>query len=159
MANNRKIEEYIENNLRRSSLIHTSEGFTSRLMQKVTAESRSAIEEIKRERIAKYIITFFITMALGVTVIIGLLTGGEVNSKIESTNVSIEPTIETSSNYIHQFVNFIASSSVSVLNFLGLTATPKTLNIILYLLGVFILYIIADRIFLRGRLKSSTVKN
>jgi hypothetical protein len=155
MANNRKIEEYIENNLRRSSLIQTSEGFTNRLMQKVTAENRSAVEEIKRERIAKYIITFFISMTLGVTVIIGYLTGGEVNSKIESTNVRIEPTIETSSGYIHQFVNFIASSSVSVLHFLGLTATPKTLNIILYLLGVFILYIIADRIFIRGRLKSS----
>lgn len=87
--------------------------------------------------------------------IIGYLTGGEVNSKIESTKVRIEPTIESSSNYIQQFVSFIASSSVSVLNFLGLTATPKTLSIILYLLGVFILYIIADKIFLRGRLKSS----
>jgi len=153
--NNRKIEEYIENNLRRSSLVHTSESFTNRLMNKVTSESRSVIQEIKTERIAKYIISIFISLALGVTVIVGYLTGGEVNSKIESTSVKIEPTIETSSNYIQQFVSFIASSSVSVLDFLGLTATSKTLSMILYLLGVFILYVIADRIFLKGRLKSS----
>lgn len=46
--NNRKMEEYIENNLRRSSLIHPSDGFTNKLMEKVTSESRSAVVEIKR---------------------------------------------------------------------------------------------------------------
>jgi uncharacterized membrane protein len=153
--NNRKIEEYIDNALRRSSIYNTSANFTSVLMERVTAESKTAVEELKRDRIAKYIIGTFISLTLFVTVIIGYLSGGEVNSKIETSRVRIQPTIETSSDYVQQFVGYIKTFSMGILNYLGLSATPKALSILLSLLFVFALYLAADRIFLKGRLKTS----
>ncbi|MGA2667769.1 MAG: hypothetical protein ABSF32_02500 [Ignavibacteria bacterium] len=153
--NSKKIEEYIDNALRRSSVYITSANFTSVLMERVAAENKTAIEELKRDRIAKYIIGTFISLTLFVTIIIGYLSGGEVNSKIETTSVRIQPTIETSSNYVQQFVGYIKSFSMGILNYLGLSATPKTLSILLSFLLIFALYLVADRIFLKGRLKTS----
>jgi hypothetical protein len=141
--------------LRRSPLTRTSVNFTQSLMEKAAAERRYAVEDIKRDRIAKYIIGIFISLILAVTIMIGYASKREVSSGIETSSVKIQPTIETSTNYLQKFSELIESASLKVISILGFSANSDMLTIIFYIILLIAFYLAADRIFLKGRLKSS----
>jgi hypothetical protein len=150
----RKIEEFIENKLRQTKLESTSSDFKQFVMNRVKSEYKTYAEEERRDRIAKYIIAIFSAMMVGFTFILGYLAKSDLSSTVESTGITIEPTVETSNNILQQFLVYIQNFFVNVLGLLGLTVSPQSINIILGLLLVVVFYFLADKFLLRGRLKS-----
>jgi hypothetical protein len=153
---NRYIEAFIDNKLRKSSLKKTSGGFTKVLMERVHAENKSVLEESRRDRIAKYIIASFSTFIIGFTVVIGYLSGsrGSVSPDTQ-TGVNIDSTVESSSSFLQQFLFYVQSFFVKILEFLGVSINPNTLLIsmvVIFVVGVFLL---GERLFIRSKYKSS----
>jgi hypothetical protein len=151
---NRKIDDFIERRLRQAPLSKTSSDFTSHLMKRMQSEYESALAEARSDRIAKYIIGVFCSLILIVTVILSYAAKSSVSSAIESTNIKIEPTIETSTNYFQQFLSFIQNFSADVFAFFGFSVSPQTVSIFAGLFVVFTLFFLADRILLKGKLRS-----
>jgi hypothetical protein len=150
----RKIEEFINSKLRQAKLENTSSDFSGFVMKRVSSEYKSYVEEEKRERVAKYIIGAFSAMMVIFTFIVGFLAKSDINSAAQSTGISIEPTVETSNNIVLQFLGYIQNFFVNVLAMLGLTATPQTISLIIGFILIVIFYFLADRVFLKGKLKS-----
>jgi hypothetical protein len=150
----RKIEEFTDSKLRQAKLENTSFDFRQFVMKRVISEYKTYAEEEKRDRTAKYIIGIFSAMVVGFTFIVGFLAKSDLSSKVESTGISIEPTVETSNNILQQFLVYIQNFFVNVLGLLGLTVSPQSINIIVGLLLVIVFYFLADKFLLKGRLKS-----
>jgi len=150
----RKINEYIESKLRKSKLTDASGDFTSFVMKRVHSEYKSMTAEARRDRIAKYIIGAFSSLMVIFTVIIGYVAKSEIGSKTESTGIKIEPTVETSNNILQQFIAYISAFFENVLGVFGLSATLQNISIIIGLVLIVLFYFLADRVFLKGRLKS-----
>jgi hypothetical protein len=151
---NRKIDDFIESRLRQAALSKTSSDFTSHLMKRMQAEYRSSLEEVRRDRIAKYIVGSFCSLIIIVTVIIGYFAKTDVSSTVESANIKIEPTIENSANYFQQLLSFIQNFSVDVLGFFGLSISPHTINVFAGLLVVLTLFFLADKAIFKDKLRS-----
>jgi len=151
---NRKIDDFIENKLRQASLARTRSDFTGHLMKRIESEYTLSLQEARSDRIAKYIIGSFSSLILVVTILIGYLAKSDVSSKIESTGITIQPTIETSANYFQQFLTLVQNFFVDVLAFLGLSVSLQTVNIVAGLLVVFTFFFLADKIFFKGKLRS-----
>lgn len=150
----RKIEEFINSKLRQAMLENTSSDFNSFVMKRVSSEYKSYVEEEKRDRVAKYIIGAFSALMVIFTFILGFLAKSDINSATQSTGISIEPTVETSNGIVMQFLSYIQNFFVNVLAMLGLTATPQTVSLIIGFILVVVFYFLADRVFLKGKLKS-----
>ena len=150
----RKIDEFIESKLRQAKLENTSSDFSRFVMKRVSSEYKSYVEEEKRDRVAKYIIGAFSSLMVVFTFILGYLAKSDINSTVKSTGINIEPTVETSNNIVLQFLGYIQNFFVNVLAMLGLTATPQTISMIVGLVLVVAFYFLADRYFLKGKLKS-----
>lgn len=150
----RKIDEFIDSKLRQSRLESTSPGFTQFVMKRANSEYKSLAAEEKHDRVAKYIIGIFSALMVGFTVFMGYIAKSELSSTVRSTGVSIEPTVQTSNNFIQNFLAYIQSFFVNLLALLGFSATPQSVIIIVGLVLVLAFYLLADRIFLKGKLKS-----
>ncbi len=150
----RKINEFIESKLRKSKPEAASGDFTSFVMKRMQSEYKSMKAEVRRERIAKYIIGAFSSLMVIFTVIIGYLAKSEIGSEVKSTGIKIEPTVETSNNILQQFLAFMSAFFENVLGFFGLTATTQNISIIIGLVLIVLFYFLADRVLLKGRLKS-----
>ena len=150
----RKIDEFIESKLRQAKLENTSSDFSSFVMKRVSSEYKSYVEEEKRDRAAKYIIGAFSALMVIFTFILGFIAKSDISSATQSTGISIEPTVETSNSIVMQFLGYIQNFFVNVLAMLGLTASPQTISLIIGFVLVVIFYFLADRVFLKGKLKS-----
>ena len=150
----RKIEEFINSKLRQAKLENTSSDFSQFVMKRVNSEYKSYVEEEKRDRAAKYIIGAFSALMVIFTFIVGFLAKSDISSVEQSTGISIEPTVETSNGIVMQFLGYIQNFFVNVLAMLGLTASPQTISLIVGLILVVVFYFLADRVFLKGKLKS-----
>lgn len=150
----RKIEEFIDSKLRQAKLENTSSDFTGFVMKRVSSEYKSYVEEEKRDRVAKYIIGAFSALMVIFTFILGFLAKSDISSAEQPTGISIEPTVETSNGIVMQFLGYIQNFFVNVLAMLGLTASPQTISLIAGLILVVVFYFLADRVFLKGKLKS-----
>jgi hypothetical protein len=150
----RKTEEFIDSKLRQAKLENTSSDFTGFVMKRVNSEYKSYVEEEKRDRVAKYIIGAFSALMVVFTFILGFLAKSDISSAEQSTGISIEPTVETSNGIVMQFLGYIQNFFVNVLAMLGLTASPQTISLIVGLILVVVFYFLADRVFLKGKLKS-----
>jgi hypothetical protein len=151
----RKIDEFVESKLRKSKVENTSSDFTSFVMKRVQSEYKSMTAEARRDRIAKYIIGVFSSLMVIFTVVIGYLAKSEIGSKVESTGIKIEPTVETSNNILQQFISYVSIFFENLLGFFGLTASFQSISIIVGLILIVLFYFLADRVFLKGKLKSS----
>jgi hypothetical protein len=143
---------FIENKLRKAEVKTTSGNFTKLLMNRVNAESNTALEENKRDRVAKYIIGSFIFLTIAFTVLAGLFSSSKTENVTK--DISFEPAIDTSSNYFWQFIDGVSSFFVNALDVVGLSISIETVSIIAGLLLVLTLFFLADKIFIRGKLKS-----
>jgi hypothetical protein len=151
---NRKIDEFIEGKLRQTKLESTSSDFKQFVIKRVKSEYKTYGEEERRDRIAKYIIGVFSAIMVGFTVILGYIAKSDIDSTVKSTGITIEPTVETSNNILQQFLSYIQSFFINLLGMLGLSASPQTVSIVIGLVLAVIFYVVADRVFLKGRLKS-----
>ena len=157
MINGKKdIDQFLDERLRRSASRNTtSADFTSSVMKQVKTEYDFALAESRRDRIAKYIIGAFSFATIALTLFIGYLSRSEVNRTVESTNIKIQPAIESSNTFIQQFLSFMQNIFTGALGLLGLTVSTRTVIILLVLLIVITLYFLADRFLIKGKLRSN----
>jgi len=146
---NKKIEEFLDQKLRRSSVMAPREDFSRLLMQKVITEHKRLTEESRKERIVKYVLGSFSTFMIGFTVVIGYLYG-----KSDTITSGSEVTVERSNSIVGKLVSAIQSVFISVLNFFGVSISTTTLNVALIIILVVGVFLIGERLFLRGRYKS-----
>ncbi len=157
MVNGKKsIDQFLDERLRRSASRNTtSSDFTTHVMKQVQTEYQFAVAEQRRDRIAKYIIGAFSFFTIAVALILGYFSRSQVSQTVESTNIKIQPTIETSNTFLQQFVAFIQNVFTDALSLLGLTISARTVTILIVLVIVFALYFLADRFIIKGKLRSN----
>ena len=158
MTNGKKrIDEFIEQKLSRSNLVKPREDFQELLMQKVTIEHKRLTEENRKERIVKYVLGSFSTFMIGFTVVIGYLYG---KSGAVSSDTGLSTTVERSNTLVSRLVYGVQWLFLKVLDFFGVSINTTTLNIALIILLVIGIFLIGERLFLRGKYKTGihTVK-
>lgn len=146
---------FLDKRLRRADVNKTSDNFTKLLMERINAESKTAAEEVKTDRLAKYIVGGFSFLTLIVTILAGIFSTSD--SKVETGKISFEPTLQTSTNYFQRFYESISSFFVDMLSLLGLRVSVQTAVIIGGLLLSAVLFFAADRLLLRGRLANKKI--
>ena len=153
----KKIDRYIDSLLSQAEVPDTSPEFTKFLMERVGREYRSALEERKRDRIARYIIGFLTIFILGVSITIGYVFGSK-ESTTSSPVVDISPAVETSRDYLQRFIDFVLGMPAGLFDMLGLSLMPQTVSIILSVVGIIALFAAADRVFLKGKFINTSGK-
>jgi hypothetical protein len=151
---NKYIDEFIEGKLRKSSLKGTSSDFSAHLMKRISAEHKALVEERKSDRIVKYAIGSFSFLMLGFTFLLGILSKSGRTSGSETSDVGIE-TIQSSNSFIGSVIYYIQKFFLDVLEFFGVSLTPGSMTIIMVVALVVLVFIAGERLFLRGKLKSS----
>lgn len=148
------IEDITESRLRSSRLSKTSGDFTKHLMQRIAAENKALVEERKSERIVKYAIGSFSMLIIGFTVTLGVLSGASRQGADESAGIGFN-TVQTSNSLIEQLLFYIQSFFLNALKFFGVSLDSGTLNIILIIVLLVAVFMAGERLFLRGKLKST----
>lgn len=151
---NKYIDELIDSRLRKSGLSRTSPDFSAHLMKRISAEHKALAEERKSDRIVKYAIGSFSFLMLGFTFVLGILSKSGSTSGSETSDVGFE-TMQSSSSFIATVVYYVQQFFLNVLEFFGLSLTPDSLTIIMVVALVVLVFIAGERLFLRGKLKSS----
>jgi len=150
---NKYIDEFVDSRLRKSSLNRTSPDFSAHLMKRISAEHKALVEERKSDRIVKYAIGSFSFLMLGFTFLLGILSkSGSTGS--ETSDVGFE-TMQSSSSFIATVVYYVQQFFLSVLEFFGVSLTPGSMTIIMVVALVVLVFIAGERLFLRGKLRSS----
>jgi len=146
---NKKIDDFLDQKLRRSRVIQPKDDFSKLLMQNIISEHKRLAEETRKERLVKYVLGTFSTFMIGFTVIMGYLYG-----KSETVASNSELTVERSNTLVGRLVTAVQSVFLYVLNFFGVSISSTTLNIALIILLVIGVYLLGERLFLRGKYKS-----
>ncbi|MGH2574603.1 MAG: hypothetical protein ACRDFC_02775 [Ignavibacteria bacterium] len=155
MTNGSRIDKYIERKLSESKTARTSENFTRLLMENVNAEYKLALQENKWNRAAKFIMGFigsftFVVLSLSVYFYV---KSSKSTPELYGESFSIDPSPDTGINFFEQFILFIQSIPIKAFNLLGLSASPQAINIILFLLVLASIYWLADKIFVKHKLR------
>lgn len=148
---NKRIDEFIDHKLRRSDLSRPREDFQKLLMQKVLSEHKRLVEETRKEKIVKYVLSSFSTFMIGFTIVIGYMYG-RADSVTSGSGVGA---VERSNTLVGRLVTAVQSLFLSILDFFGVSISPSTLNIALIIFLVISVFLIGERLFLRGKYKSS----
>ena len=155
MDNNKKIDEFIEAKLRSSGSGYSLSGdFGKNLMVRIREEHALARQEMRQNKLVKYFIGGFCSFVIGLTVLLGLLSGSKAPAT-SSGKFNIEPTIETSNNYLNRFFGYMGDVFNKAMELLGLTTSSRTVELVVALLIAFVLFMLADKIFVRGRLRTN----
>ena len=149
---NKYIDEIIDAKLRKSRLSTSSGDFTSHLMKRITAENKALMEEKKSDRVVKYIIGSFSFMMLAFTFAIGLISKSAGVNTDETTGVAFD-TMQRSNTWLETMFYYIQGFFTNVLSFFGLSLS--SINIILVVILVAVIYLVGERLFLRGKMKQS----
>ena len=151
----RNIDRFLDEKLRSSGVSGTSDAFGGFLMNRIADENKKILAENKSDRIVKYMIGSFTALLIGITVLMGLLSGSSssVHSSRE-TAVNFSPAIESSNNYLERFISFVQNIFAGLLNLLGISASSKSFSIILMVVAVVMLFLAADKFLMRGKLRS-----
>lgn len=151
---NKILDEAIESGLRKSRSYRASGDFTAHLMKRIAAENKSILEERKSDRIVKYVIGSFSFLMLGFTFLLGMMSKtASVNS--DDTGGLAFNTMQRSNSILETMISYIQGAFTSLLSFFGLSLSSGSINIILVVVLVAIVYLVGERLFLRGKLKSS----
>lgn len=144
----------IEQKLKDAKCLKVSKSFTPILMTKVTEEFRIILEERKSDKIAKYIIACFTLIIVIIAFMAGYLFQSDSSSQ-GATWININPLIETLSSYFQRFIGFVELVFMKLLETLGLPSPAYSISYLLGLITVICLFLLSDRIFLSGKLKST----
>ena len=151
---NKYIDEFVESKLRTSRLNRTSADFTQHLMSRITAENKALLEERKGDRIVKYVIGTFTFLILGFTLILGFVSSTGTQQTTEGTGVGFN-TVQTSNSFVETMLFYIQSFFMNVLSFFGVSLSPGSVTIMLLVILVVAVFLVGERLFLRGKYKSS----
>jgi hypothetical protein len=151
---NKYIDEIVEGRLRASSLNKPSGDFTKHLMQRISAENRSLAEERKSERIVKYAIGTFSLFVIAFTVTLGIISSAGKQVSGDSTGVGFD-SVQTSNSLVEQLMFYVQGFFINALNFFGLSLDSGSVNIILIVAVLVGIFLIGERLFLRGKMRSS----
>jgi len=150
MTNGKKrIDEFLEQKLSRSSLVQTKDDFQKILMQKIVTEHKKLVDENRKEKIVKYALGSFSTFMIGFTIVLGYIT-----SKSESVSSGTNVAVERSNTLVGRLVYAVQSVFIEVLNFFGVSISPTTLTVALIIVLVVGVFLMGERLFLRGKYKS-----
>ena len=152
--NNKYIDEILDSKLRKSRLSNATGDFTSHLMKRITAENKALMEEKKSDRVVKYIIGSFSFLMLAFTFAMGILSKRAAVNSDESAGIAFD-TMQRSNSILDTMVYYIQSFFTSVLSFFGVSLSGSSVNIILVVVLVAAVYLVGERLFLRGKFKSS----
>jgi len=151
---NKFIDEIIDAKLRKSSLKQASGDFTSHLMKRITAENKALMEEKKSDRVVKYIIGSFSFLMLAFTFALGIMSKTAAVNSDESTGVAFD-TMQRSNTWLETMFYYIQSFFGNVLSFFGITLSSGSINVILVVVLVAVVYLVGERLFIRGKMKQS----
>ena len=151
---NKYIDEVIETKLRKSELTKTSADFTQHLMSRISAENKALVEERKSDRIVKYVIGAFSFLIVGFTVLLGILSKTAGKQSTDTTGVGFN-TVKTSNSFIENVLYYIEMFFRNVLGFFGLSVNSSSATIIMVVVLLVAVFLIGERLFLRGKYKSS----
>ena len=147
---NKFIDEIIDAKLRKSSLKQASGDFTSHLMKRITAENKALMEEKKSDRVVKYIIGSFSFLMLAFTFALGIM------SKTAAVNSGVAfDTMQRSNTWLETMFYYIQSFFGNVLSFFGISLSSGSINVILVVVLVAVVYLVGERLFIRGKMKQS----
>ncbi|MEO8515089.1 MAG: hypothetical protein ABI543_16145 [Ignavibacteria bacterium] len=151
---NKYIDEVLDAKLRKSKLSAATGDFTSHLMNRITAENKALMEERKSDRVVKYVIGSFSFVMLAFTFALGFISKNAAVNSDESTGIAFD-TMQRSNSILDTMIYYIQSFFTNVLSFFGVSLSSSSINIILVVILVAAVYLIGERLFLRGKLKSS----
>ncbi len=151
---NKYIDDIIDSRLRASKVAKPSGDFTTHLMQRISAENKSLVEERKSERIVKYAIGSFSLFVIGFTVTLGIISSTGKQTSGDPTGVGFN-SVQTSNSLIEQLLYYVQSFFINALSFFGLSLDSGSINIMLIVAVLVGVFLIGERLFLRGRLKQS----
>jgi hypothetical protein len=146
---------FLDNRLRRADVEKTSDNFARLLMERVNAENKMAAEEVKSDRLAKYIIAGFSFLTFLTAIFVGIYSTSA--TKVKTDSISFEPALETSTGFFQQFYESVSTFFVNTLSVLGLNVSTQTALIIGGLILAFGLFFAADRLLIRGRLANKKI--
>jgi hypothetical protein len=145
------IDEALEARLRKSRSYKASGDFTQHLMKRIMAENKALQEERKSDRVVKYIIGSFSFLMLAFTFLLGYISKSASGS--ESTGEVFE-TVQRSNSLLSSMVYYVQVFFRNVLEFFGVSLSSSSINIILVVLLVAVIYLVGERLLLRGKLRS-----
>lgn len=151
---NKYIDEIIDAKLRKSSVSMPSGDFTAHLMKRITAENKALMEERKSDRVVKYIIGSFSFLMLAFTFTLGILSKNAAVNSEETSGIAFD-TVQRSNSWLETMVFYIQGFFAEVLSFFGVTLSPGSVNIILVVILVALVYLVGERLFLRSKMKQS----
>lgn len=151
---NKYIDEIIDAKLRKSSISLPSGDFTSHLMNRITAENKALLEERKSDRVVKYIIGSFSFLMLAFTFTLGFLSKNTVVNSGETSGLAFD-TVQRSNSWLESMVYYIQGFFAEVLSIFGVTLSSGSINIILVVILVALVYLVGERLFLRSKMKQS----
>ncbi len=151
---NKILDEAIEAGLRKSRNYRASGDFTQHLMKRIAAENKSILEERRSDRIVKYVIASFSFLMLGFTFMLGMMSKSASVNADDNGGLAFN-TMQRSNSIVETLVGYIQGIFTTVLSFFGLSLSSGSINIILVVVLVAIVYLVGERLFLRGKFKSS----
>ncbi len=151
---NKYIDEIIDAKLRKSSLKDTSGDFTQHLMKRIIAENKALAEERKGDRIVKYVIGSFSFLMIAFTFTLGFIARSSRVSNEESGSIAFD-TMQRSNSILETLVYYVESFFSNVLSFFGVSLSSGSVNIILVVALVALVYFIGERLIMKSRLKQS----
>lgn len=136
---NRDLNSFLDDNIKRSLELNTSDGFTFEMMKRVELEKEFEKEDVKTHRMAKYIIGGFISLMIAFVLMFSFFLSNNEESK-DAGLVN---------NIIEKFSGSIEAISVFTATNLGFAFDFQT-GVVLMLLMVFVfIFSFADRIIFR----------
>lgn len=140
---NRDLNSFLDDNIKRSLEHNTSDGFTFEMMKRVELEKEFEKEDVKTYRMAKYIIGGFVSLMIAFVLMFSFF----ISNNEESRDAGIVNSI------IDKFSGSIEAISVFTATNLGFAFDFQT-GIVLMLLMVFVfIFSFADRIIFRKGFK------
>lgn len=152
---NKFIDEIIDAKLKKSSLKNTTGDFAQHLMKRITAENKALAEERKSDRIVKYVIGSFSFFMIAFTFALGFLSRKSTSGSNESTGIAFD-TMQRSTSFFENMVFYIQDFFTKALSFFGLSLSSGSVNIILVVVLIAVIYLVGERLIMRGKLKQGT---
>lgn len=152
--NQRKIEDYLEQKLRRGEVKNTSADFPQLVMRRVQVEHSLVVKEARRERKIKWSIFGFISFTLLFTFFVTFFSKSSGKDTTDTRGFNLNPAIETSTGLADRLVGYIEAGFSYILSLLGLSLSSQTMKLVMIIGGIVLLFFLVERFILRSKLKS-----
>ncbi len=140
---NKNIDSFLDEKFRSSLSENTSSDFTFELMKRVQLQKEFATEDLRTDRMVKYVIGGVFSLMVIVTLVLGMV----LKTNDEGKEVSYV------NNFIGQFSEFLEKISLLTMENLGFAFNLETGIIVLLLMICVFIYSFADKNLFKKKLK------